>query len=434
LLVYIFILLFFKDVDEANVCDSIITIADLKKVYKITDKKDTLAQLQNCYIQNNDLSSWIHSNRTKIKYEKSLKYKIACYDSLFAHSFFRKPANEKEQIAVIKAYTSLAFYQKMSSHYHDAKIAYQRADTMMHHVSSSKEKHNQAMYCLIPLGNIYTRLGDYEKAIQTFKRAENIFEKKDSTDADYFGKLYYNWGIVYDDLEEYDYLIKFHKEKLKNKQLTKKYVSILEFAIISAEFENYRFKKNHSHSDLPISNSIFDYHNKLVKLNQIEKYFVERKKTYPVRSNNFLHGIYNLKAEINQEFNSIAEKEILSLRNKALSAVEAYKIDNPNSREISKQHCKIGQTYLDFQEPDYAKYHFHCGLETVLPDFSPIKKPLPNKQLFFNENAIFENLEGLAEVFTLQDSLELALQAYELAFYVKLNLRSIYDFESSKLK
>lgn len=413
-------------------------ISYIEESFKETDRKDTLKpyfnQLQNCYQVTDDLSSWIRLNRIKIKYDNSSnENKIASYDSLFAHSFFREPVNEKEQFAVIKAYTLLAFYQKMSSHYHDAKIAYQRADTLMPQVSSSEQKHYQAKYCLIPLGNIYTRLGDYEKAIQTFIRAENIFEKNDGTKVDDFGRLYYNWGIVYDDLEEYDYLVKFHKEKLENKYLTKLYVSMLEFAIISAEFEDYRFKKVQSHSDLPISKNIFNYHNELVKLSQIEKYFIERKKTDLARSNNFLNGIYNLKAEINQEFNSKAEKEILNLRNKALSAVEAYKINNQNSREISKQHYTIGQTYLDFQELDYAKYHFHCGLETVLPDFNPIKNPLPNKRLFFNENAIFENLEGLAEVFTLQNSLDLALQAYELSFYVKLNLRSIYDFESSKL-
>ena len=435
--VYIFILLSFGKVDHSNFCDSLINNFNLSSAYKNTNKEDTLkqyaVQLQKCHQQNDDLSGWIRANKIEIELGPlSINGKILAYDSLIACPFFQQPKSKKDKIARIGTYVSLAKNHRKVSDYIAAQENYEIASSLFADCEMDLNDYNIVEYCLKPLGNIYTRFGDYEKTIQTFEIAEKKLSLFGAV-PDNFASLYFNWGNVYDDLEEYDKLVTLYERALNIKGISNLYKCKLGQANVFARFNKYKSIKYDTQSDNLVKAVFYDAQQAFDKLENLTQIFKERIKDKPADAYNFLNGIYSLQAEIAEEFELYSKNKIIQLHNKALHAAKMHNSQNPNAREIAQRHYTIGQTYLHFDEPDSAKHHFYLGLQTILPKYNPKQNPLPNKSLFFNENAIFENLEGLAEVFTIQDSLDLALQAYELAFYVKLNLRSIYDFESSKL-
>jgi len=435
--VYIFILLSFGKVDHSNFCDSLINNFNLSSAYKNTNKEDTLkqyaVQLQKCHQQNDDLSGWIRANKIEIELGPlSINGKILAYDSLIACPFFQQPRSKKDKIARIGTYVSLANNHRKVSDYIAAQENYEIASSLFADCEMDLNDYNIVEYCLKPLGNIYTRFGDYEKTIQTFEIAEKKLSLFDAV-PDNFASLYFNWGNVYDDLEEYDKLVTLYERALNIKGISNLYKCKLGQANVLGRFHKYRSIKYGTQSDNLEKAVFYDAQQAFDKLENLTQIFKERIKDKPADAYNFLYGIYSLRAEIGQEFKILSKNEIINLQKKSLKAVKKLKSENPNAREIAQQHYIIGETYLHFEETDSAKHHFYLGLQTILPKYNPKQNPLPNKSLFFNENAIFENLEGLAEVFTIQDSLDLALQAYELGFYVKLNLRSIYDFESSRL-
>jgi len=386
-----------------------------------------------CALLEDKLDYWLRTIRIEAKYKLGSDLKgVQFLKNVLENDIWREPISTQEKLAVAKCFISLAYKQNRLSQYGDAKNSYKISDSLFTEYKIPLEKYNKGYYCLIPLADIYTREGDYEKAIKTFKKAEQqlvLYQAK----PDNFASLYINWGNIYDDLEKYDELINISKKGVNLVGLSKRYEAKMSYVLIQAELNNHLSIKNQIQNDRSKTISFFDAYAANKTLKALSKVFKERIKVNPRDSYNFLYGIYSLRAEIGQEFKILSKNEIIDLQKKSLKAVKKLKSENPNAREIAQQHYTIGQTYLHFEETDSAKHHFYLGLQTILPKYNPKQNPLPNKSLFFNENAIFENLEGLAEVFTIQDSLDLALQAYELAFYVKLNLRSIYDFESSKL-
>lgn len=385
------------------------------------------------YKKDIDLGDWIcwHQLRAE-KICKKNTCKIELIESFLKNDYYQNPKTNKEKIALIDTYVYLGKNYRRISNYAKAKRNFIIADSLFDAFKIYDKNYNIGNKCLKHLGNIYTREGDYENAIEKFSKAE-VLLKSYQAEPDNFASLYINWGNIYDDLEELNKVVTTYEKALSLKGISNVYRAKLNYKLIRARFQYYLSKKDSLAKDNFNSTPVYDYHTANKTLKRLIKIFNDRIKINRRDAYNYLNGIYSLRAEIAETFGLYSKIEIIDLYIKSLNAAQLREIENPNAREISKQYYIIGQTYLDFGEINSAKNHFYLGLQTVLPSFNPKLNSLPGKELFFSENAIFENLEGLAEVFTQQDSLDLALQAYELAFYVKLKLRSIYDFESSKL-
>lgn len=346
-------------------------------------------------------------------------------DAFFIEALSKKNSAKESAILICKAYGKRAWYYNELSKFAKARKDFEQIENTYINNSLTITDFDLPEYCYKSLSSIYTRFGDNTKAIKTIDKSIDIinnYNKKSKRIYDTVklvghyhnkAKALFNQGAIDSTL--------FLIYEVQKKYILNNHFEIT-FALLNAEVLLSKMQ-----IEQPITKFVdnkelrLQIKNIILKLETLTNYF---------DNENFEDFAY-VKAVYNETKTPVNSNESKYWYSQHLKYCKLNY--NKNAREIAKAFGYVGHSYLALNNIDSAKQHFHLGLQTILPKYKPQKKPLPNKQLFFNENAIFENLEGLAEVFTKQDSLELALQAYELAFYVKLNLRSIYDFESSKL-
>jgi len=404
------------------------------KLQQAPSKLDSLSiskQIIGCYNDPKDWSNAYAAAKTLMNQFSEFSYKLSILDAIIENPIFRHDTTGKE---VLKNKISLllnrAYYNKELSKYATAKIDFELAYDIFKKNDLTNADYDIANYGLRNLANIFTRLGDNQKAQETFETAIALLNKG-KTKPDTYASISIDLAISYADERKYAKAIEIYKSALDQNGISTLYIAKITKSLIEVIFEKHIEENNNSITEINPS-LVFGLEVEQT-LNEIIQIFKDRIVENSGDAYNWLSGTYKLYGDIGIKCNLLSKQEIIDLQHKSLNAFQQYKVENPNAREIAKQYCVIGQTFLHFAEIDSAKRYFYLGLKTILPKYNLKLNPLPNKELFFNENAIYENLEGLAEVFTQQDSLELALLAYELAFYAKLKLRSIYDFESSKL-
>ncbi|MBK7872369.1 MAG: CHAT domain-containing protein [Saprospiraceae bacterium] len=110
-------------------------------------------------------------------------------------------------------------------------------------------------------------------------------------------------------------------------------------------------------------------------------------------------------------------------------------------RDIAKIRIELGRCYLQMNNAVKAITAFNNALSSLIPDF-PVNEinALPEVEQLYEENAIYEALEGKADALILlyqinkkQEILELALECHQLAGQTELLLRRLLQYESSKI-
>ncbi len=111
-----------------------------------------------------------------------------------------------------------------------------------------------------------------------------------------------------------------------------------------------------------------------------------------------------------------------------------------NSRDIGKLLISRGQIFME-SDPDQALTYFQQALQSVLENFRPRNfRDNPPVDAFYAENTIMEALSGKAEALRVRfsqcgerEDLRAALACHELIFEAEKQLRQSYHYESSKL-
>jgi CHAT domain-containing protein/tetratricopeptide (TPR) repeat protein len=105
---------------------------------------------------------------------------------------------------------------------------------------------------------------------------------------------------------------------------------------------------------------------------------------------------------------------------------------NTNRREFADLNNLIGETFLQAGQPDSALAYFHTALRCVARNFdSKSQEDEPNPAFFYAENKILEALEGKARAFAALKQPENALRCYELIPEVEAKLRETYQYETA---
>ncbi len=345
----------------------------------------------------------------------------------FNEQLKKNSLTKDEAVKICKAYGKKAWFHYQLSEYNVVKTHLEQIERVFKKHQLLTSDFDLAEYCYKSLSAVYIRLGDNKRAIVATQNAlklinsYNILNENEPYDIDQEVDHYRNLARAYNNYAKYNSALVWINRGLSKKISSSLYADLilLKLEVITEKIKDlYAMKTN----EITLTSRYLD------SLNQVVSIVVPVLKEANIEQiAEYAYIMAQLKSFENPP-NMQAVKYWFKKR------LELSKnIYQPNSREIAKNYGYVGNSYLNLNQPDSAKHHFYLGLQTILPKFNPKQNSLPDTSLFFNENAIFENLEGLAEVFTRQDSLDLALQAYELAFYVKLKLRSIYDFESSKL-
>ena len=286
------------------------------------------------------------------------------------------------------------------------------------------------------IGKIYTRLGDYEQAIEYVNEATRIFRELGGWEAQIaigFGEL----GTAYSYKGNQDTAYYYYQIALGMPELGSEPRGVVLLNVADYFLQKRRFTEG-----------LVEAQKAFTLFEQEATYYLTREKEDnrqklqdKVEFQRFqgfqaeaLRTIGQLQKEANTPQEALASyRQAIQLGEKAEEGIDA--------RELAKTRVALANLQLELHQDEEALASFQAALADVLPAFQPTKSDaLPTKEQLYSEWVILDALVGTAQIFqrkyTTEKALSLlehSLQCYELATGVEDALRQSYDFESSKL-
>lgn len=284
-----------------------------------------------------------------------------------------------------------------------------------------KEKQT-AYYIFGQLGNICTRLGDFERAQILLKQKAEIALK--NHDYDRAAEALHDLAIVFREVGQIDSSIVFEQRALAvpdgERPLRPSHLSGL---------AGYFLLKNDLVSAEKACREARSAYQNLPREKKGEAAFA-------------LSEIAENEAKIclaRCQFGAAKSKYALALK------LTIADLGSDDRRETAKIRIQLGEIELLQGRPEAALAYFQTALQNVLPGFfekNVAKNPLPDQ--FYAENTIREALDGKARAWQLKgksetakgkiDALENALACHLLLEEIEQKLRETYQFESSSLQ
>jgi CHAT domain-containing protein len=333
--------------------------------------------------------------------EKRLGLLEACLQS-----FWRPLKTDEEYMAYVILLCNKGYYASLFGDINKAVDAYENAWKI--HTGHNLEGFDIIEYCLKPLGNNYSMLGDYQSAANVIRHYLFIAEK--AGNFPHLVSAFINLSIVYHDTGRQDEAIALLKSALAIKGIPDLKRGIIysnlarNFLDLRQEADAYRcasqamqhLKKSHGDDVLvQVVNTL-----KILSLLDLRK------------------GNTSL---------------ALSFLEKAKSIVN----ENPvvfKKRELAKLMAGYAGIQESLNHSGIALKSYQQALMLLLPGYKPEHETdLPDKALLYPENAIKEILDGLAVLYSKSDPVK-ALECFELSFETEDLLRQTYHYQADRLQ
>ncbi len=325
------------------------------------------------------------------------------------HSIWRKPKNASEDIAWFYLHILIGYYELQQGNILKSTSVYEKAYQFVQQTSSIHP--NEILeYLIKPLGNNYTRLGDYERAFfiqqQGLKLAQSLEDPMQEASMLANISTTARWN------NQLDRALKFANEGLKKVHsntalqalLYSTKADILQSQSKLNKAKTAILKGIHLFNKLPLSqqtNNAYWYTGTLVTAGEIEK-----------KSKNY--------------------NEALSYFHKALTELKYY-FPHSKQREKLKIQVALGQINTTQEKSSKGLQHFNNALVGLIPKFQKTNYWPKNKSLY-PENTLLDALTGKAKLLALQGKDSIALIGYQKATTVIDKLRkTIFSKEAKRL-
>ncbi len=312
---------------------------------------------------------------------------------------WRTTKTEEEKLALLHLKINIAYHYLKYSNIPQSVLSYENA--LQYYKTNNLKSYNIIEYCLKPLANNYTRLGDYDRANDILKYT--LFTAKNSNNKKQIIDTYLNLSIAYQSLHKNEEAIHILKKALQIKPITVKQKGNLWSEIGKNYYELSNYNKAH-----------FFIH----KSNLITKDKATIQKNYLTKALCFFK-----EKQINK-----AEK----LFNTALKY--AISIYGKNNREVAKIYILLAETNMQKNKYNKAQKNYQKALQSILTKYHP--KTIfdnPNLAHFYAENTIKIALDGRAMTFVKQKDYSNAITNYNLAFEAEKQLQNSYTSQQSKI-
>lgn len=259
-------------------------------------------------------------------------------------------------------------------------------------------------FCLKPLGNLYTKIGDYDSAENTIKQYYFIANQTENKNQKIAAIL--NLAIVYQSSGRREASTNLIIKSIKEEKLT----TIEKSLLLNNLATNYILNQEFEKAKTVILKLILNLKN------------VRNQEIMLSNAHRNLASIYLNKNDLNSariQFN-LGEKYLFE--SKAASF-----------RDLLK--CSLEEVHLLLKEKNYSKCEkkINLILQQLLPNFDPKKQSFPNKNILYGETTLLDVFDALAEVKTSQKLYEEAIKTYELSFHVQELLQTQLVYENSKI-
>lgn len=325
---------------------------------------------------------------------------------LFDRTKWRPLTTNDEHIAYVILQCNKGYYSARFGNINSAVDSYETAWKI--YSDNQLEGFDIIEYCLKPLGNNYSMLGDYQSAANVIRNYLYIAERENNFT--HVIAAFINLSVVYHDTGRQEEAIALLNDALKVKGIQESRKGII-------------------HSNL--ARNFLD----LRQISEARRHVTEALQ-YFKKSNDAegtVHYVNALKIlsliSMQEEKNTMA----LSFIEKAKSII----IANPDLFK-KREMAKIINAYANINalqgQRHVAIKSYRQALAMLLPAYKPNNSiDLPDSTMLYPENAIKESLDGLAAIYS-EDDPGRALQCFELSFIVDDLLRQSYHYQEDQLQ
>ncbi|WP_294960041.1 CHAT domain-containing protein [uncultured Flavobacterium sp.] len=313
-----------------------------------------------------------------------------------------KPKTKDELLAIVILNCNKAYYENQFGQNLDAIKSYEKA--WMIYQKNKLKNYDIIEFCLKPLGNLYTVLGDYENAENTIKQyyfiASQQKNKSQKTAAILnLSNVYQNTGNVYKAIDLIEKTIQTEKLSAAEKGV-----------LLNNLGTNYVLSSKKTEAETAFLKAVS---------------LLKNDKTQTETLANAYRNLAQLKVDQN-DFK------------KASDFFEKAKTEfNKNPKREPR---KIGQFYyeaafISFSEGNIigAQQNLEIVFKTLLPNYSASKNRLPNENSLYAETVLLDALDLQALIYLTENQPKNALKSFGLSFKIEEMIQSLLVYENSKI-
>ncbi|MBP6550914.1 MAG: tetratricopeptide repeat protein, partial [Flavobacterium sp.] len=324
-----------------------------------------------------------------------------------------KPKSKNELLAIVVLNCNKAYYENQFGKTNQAVSSYEKAWQV--YQKNKLSNYDITEYCLKPLGNLYTIMGDYDNAENTIKQYYFIAngEKNQSQKIAAIlnlSNVYQNTGRINEAIDLLEKTIK--TEKLSAVQKGNLFNNLGNNYVLS--YKNPAFSKPIPDIFKKLESSYFS----AIRLLQSDK----------TQSETLANCYRNLSA-LNLQWHNI------ELANSYFEKAKKHFFSTPNlsPRKLAKFNYEEANLLFQQQKFSEADAVLTTVFKTLIPNYSKTKNSLPNPNSLYAETILLDALDLQAEIFTAQNQHKKALNAYSLSFQIEDLFANLLVYENSKI-
>ncbi len=304
-------------------------------------------------------------------------------------AFKKQIKNKSEQLALVFLQSHKGFYLEQNTQLKEAIITFEDALNRFKINELSKLSDFDIIEsCLIPLGNLYTKTGDYTNAENIIKQYIFLAEKNNHIKHQVSGAI--NLAILYQTIGKHETALKLTSNYLNKQNISK------------------------------------HQKQKIIQLNidsQIALNLINNVSDIPKTIHNSTYGEYRNHYQVQLQQGNYAAA--LKAFNKAKMHITK---DSLSRRRLAKYYLEEAQLNKLTNDLNDAKHSLNLALQTLLPSMKSVE--YLDKNNLYAENTFIDIFDLYA---TLQKDYKLALKYYDLSFYVSQLLENNWTSQENKI-
>lgn len=324
-----------------------------------------------------------------------------------------KPKTKDELLAIVVLNCNKAYYENQFGQTEKAIASYEKAWQI--YQKNKLSNYDIIEFCLKPLGNLYTVLGDYDSAENTIKQyffIINTTKNYPEAAKQKFAAIL-NLSNVYQSSGKISLAIELLESTLKTEQLSNGQKGIL----LNNLGNNYIMSSsgNLMHPEI-----------------------------YQKAENTFESAVHYLKNEKDQSetlSNSYRNLATLSRQRQQFEVADSYlakaeklffQTQNQQPRKVAKLYYEKALLLFDERKYDESEKQISAVFKILIPNYSS-KNIFPNQNQLYAETVLIDVLDLQAEILFKQNHPKKALDAFKLSFYIEDLLMNGLIYENSKI-
>ncbi|WP_409417873.1 CHAT domain-containing protein [Flavobacterium sp. PS2] len=324
------------------------------------------------------------------------------------------PKSKDELLAIVVLNCNKAYYENQFGQSEKAITSYEKAWQI--YEKNKLKDYDIIEYCLKPLGNLYTIMGDYDSAENTIKQyffIVNTSKNYPEAQKQKFAAIL-NLSNVYLSSGKSASAIDLLESTLKTEKLSNTQKGIL--------------YNNLGNSYLLSAKIIVLNSNPWIKAEKAFESSITYLKTEKDQSETLSNSYRNL-AALNRQWQKF------DVANSYLEKAEKLFLQTPNQqpRKVAKLYYEKALLLFDEHNYDACSQQIGESFKLLIPNYKISKNSLPNKNQLYAETVLMDLLDLQADIFLKQIQPKKALEAFQLSFHVEDLLMNTLVYENSKI-